>query len=87
MRKTLGGILSAMVLILASAASSLAVTDSAACVGQFSRFFAHGGGETGVHRSDLAQFFAHNERPAGANVYRHVAQVHASLEECFAQFE
>ena len=83
MRKTLVGILVAMVLILASAASSLAVSDSAGCVGQFSRFFAHGGGDT--HRSAVAQDFAHNARPAGANVYSYVAQFHGDLDSCFAQ--
>ena len=83
MRKTLVGILGAMALILASAASSLAVSDSAGCVGQFSRYFAHGGG--GIHRSDVAQDFAHNARPAGATVYSHVAQLHGDLDSCFAQ--
>lgn len=85
MRKTLVGVLGATALILASAASSLAVSDNAGCVGQFSRFFAHGGGDTELHRSDLAQDFAHNARPAGANVYRHVAQLHGDLDSCFEQ--
>ena len=44
--------------------------DQAACVGQFSSFFAHGGG--GTHRSDVAQGFAADAHPAGLNVYSHV---------------
>jgi hypothetical protein len=57
--------------------------ERASCVGMFSSFFAHDGFE--MHRSDVAQDFAHNARPAGKNVYRHVAQVHGSLDECFEQ--
>ncbi len=53
------------------------------CVGQFSSFFAHGGG--GTHRSAVAQDFAHNSRPAGANVYSHVAEFHGDLAACFDQ--
>jgi hypothetical protein len=62
-----------------------ATSDNAGCVGQFSSFFAHGGGDT--HRSEVAQDFAHNDRPAGLNVYSHVAQFHGTLEECFEQTE
>lgn len=58
--------------------------DRASCVGQFSRFFAHGGG--GTHRSDVAQGFAADARPAGLNVYSHVADGHGALESCFEQF-
>ena len=58
--------------------------DRASCVGQFSSFFAHGGG--GTHRSDVAQGFARDARPAGQNVYSHVAEGHGSLESCFEQF-
>jgi hypothetical protein len=61
-----------------------AVSDNASCVGQFSSFFAHGGG--GTHRSDVAQNFAHNEHPAGLNVYSQVAEGHGTLEECDEQF-
>jgi hypothetical protein len=60
-----------------------AASDKAGCVGQFSSFFAHGGG--GTHRSEVARDFAHNARPAGLNVYRHVAGFHGTLEECFEQ--
>ena len=83
MRKTLAAFLLATALMLASAASALAISDSAGCVGQFSSFFAHGGG--GTHRSAVAQDFAHNSRPAGANVYSHVAEFHGDLAACFAQ--
>ena len=41
--------------------------DRADCVGQFSSFFAHGGG--GTHRSDVATGFAADAHPAGLNVY------------------
>ena len=60
-----------------------ATSDNAGCVGQFSSFFAHGG--EGMHRSEVAQGFAHDARPAGLNVYSHVAQFHGTLEECFDQ--
>lgn len=53
---------------------------NAGCVGQFSSFFA----EQGL-RDDVAQDFAHNARPAGKNVYSHVAEFHGSLQECFDQ--
>lgn len=76
---------------LALLATALAVpvaaaspSDQAGCVGQFSRFFAHGGG--GTHRSDVAQEFAADAHPAGLNVYSQVAQGHGSLEACFEQF-
>jgi hypothetical protein len=62
-----------------------AVSDNAGCVGQFSEFFAHGGG--GTHRSEVAQEFAREDHPAGLNVYSHVAQFHGTLEECFEQTE
>jgi hypothetical protein len=60
-----------------------AASDNAGCVGQFSSFFAQGGG--GTHRSEVARDFAHNARPAGLNVYSHVAQFHGTLQECFDQ--
>lgn len=59
-------------------------SDRADCVGQFSSFFAHGGG--GTHRSDIATGFAADAHPAGLNVYSHVATGHGSLESCFEQF-
>lgn len=83
MRRTLLGIVCATGLLLASAASALGASDNASCVGQFSTFFAHGG--AGTHRSEIAQDFAHNARPAGANVYSHVAQLHGDLDNCEAQ--
>jgi hypothetical protein len=77
--------------VLAVLATGLAVPvalagpgDRASCVGQFSSFFAHGGG--GSHRSDVAQGFAADAHPAGRNVYSHVAEGHGSLESCFEQF-
>jgi hypothetical protein len=76
---------------LALLATALAVpvaaagpSDRAGCVGQFSSFFAHGGG--GTHRSDVAQGFAADARPAGLNVYSNVAEGHGSVEACFEQF-
>ena len=76
----------AMLLALAGAPTALAASpdDGADCVGQFSTFFAHGGGDT--HRSEVAQGFAHGARPAGLNVYSHVATGHGSLDDCFAEF-
>jgi hypothetical protein len=65
-------------------ASAAGPSDNADCVGQFSSYFAHGGG--GRHRSEVAQNFAHNAAPAGRNVYSHVATGHGSLESCDAQF-
>jgi hypothetical protein len=38
-----------------------------------------------MHRSEVALDFAMNARPAGANVYSHVAKTHGTLEECFEQ--
>lgn len=80
--------LAALTLLLGLAAAPASVAaepnDNAACVGQFSRYYAQGGG--GTHRSEVAQNFAKNARPAGANVYSNVAQGHGSLEECDAQF-
>jgi hypothetical protein len=67
----------------APAAPASAASDTAGCVGQFSSFFAHGG--LGMHRSEVATRFAHEERPAGRNVYSHVAKFHGSLESCFDQ--
>ena len=66
---------------LASPAS--AASDKAGCVGQFSSFFAHGG--LGMQRSQVARQFAREDRPAGLNVYSHVAQFHGSLGACFDQ--
>ena len=76
----------ALLLLLSGAPAALAASpaDGADCVGQFSSFFAHGGGDT--HRSEVAQGFAHGSRPAGQNVYSHVATGHGSLDDCFAQF-
>jgi hypothetical protein len=81
--------LAALALLIALAAAPVSVVaaepnDDAACVGQFSRFYAQGGG--GTHRSAVARDFAHNARPAGANVYSFVAQGSGSLEACAAQF-
>lgn len=83
MSRALLGIVFAVALVLGSAASALASDDNAACVGQFSRFFAQGGG--GTHRSELARDFAVNAHPAGLNVYSHYARLHGSLDDCFAQ--
>jgi hypothetical protein len=72
---------SAVVAAVAIPASpALAQSDQAGCVGQFSSFFGHQGLRDGV-----AQNFAHNARPAGQNVYSHVAQFHGTLEQCFEQ--
>jgi hypothetical protein len=73
-------LLLATALVLASAASALAASDNAGCVGQFSAFFAHAG-----QRSEVATDFAHNARPAGANVYSNIAKLHGTLEECVEQ--
>jgi len=83
MRRGLLGIVLAAGLLLGSSVAALGISDQANCVGQFSNFFAHGGG--GTHRSAVAQDFAHNARPAGANVYSHVAEFHGDLEACFDQ--
>ena len=76
----------AMLLALAGAPAAVAASpaDGASCVGQFSSFFAHGGG--GTHRSNVAQGFAHGSQPAGRNVYSHVATGHGSLASCSEQF-
>ena len=75
-----------LALALAGAPAALAASpaDGASCVGQFSSFFAHGGG--GTHRSAVAQGFARDSHPAGKNVYSHVATGHGTLAGCFAQF-
>ena len=83
LKRHLAAMLLATALLLASATSAFAASDKAGCVGQFSTFFAHGGGDT--HRSEVAIDFAKNARPAGANVYSHVAKTHGTLEECFEQ--
>jgi hypothetical protein len=78
------GVITASVLAAAALASpASAASDSAGCVGQFSSYFAHGG--AGVHRSQLARQFAREDRPAGLNVYSHVAEFHGSLGACFDQ--
>ena len=56
--------------------------ERAGCVGVFSSFFAHDG--FGMHRSEVAQGYAHGEQPAGS-VYSHVAEFHGSLGACFQQ--
>jgi hypothetical protein len=68
----------------AAVAAAEAPADAGSCVGQFSSFFAQGG--FGTHRSIVAQDFAKNARPAGLNVYSHVAKGHGALDECFAEF-
>ena len=79
------------VIIIGAALAALAVpvgsasaepNDRAGCVGAFSSFFAHDGFE--MHRSEVAQHYAHDEQPAG-KVYSHVAEFHGSVEECFEQ--
>ena len=86
-RRVRGLALLAVLVTLALAPASVAATEpneNAACVGQFSRFFAQGGG--GTHRSAVAQNFAWNAAPAGRNVYSGVALGHGSLVSCDAQF-
>jgi hypothetical protein len=83
MKRLLSTTAAAMAIAGFCAAPGWAASDNGGCVGQFSSFFAHGGG--GMHRSEVAQDFAHNARPAGQNVYSHVAQFHGTLEECFEQ--
>lgn len=75
----------AVAVVTASVAAGPAsgASDNAACVGQFSSYFAQGGG--GTHRSDLAKEFAKDARPAGQNVYSQIAQLHGSLADCFEQ--
>jgi hypothetical protein len=65
---------------LATAAPASAADPRAGCVGQFSSYFASQG-----MRDDLARDFAQGARPAGKNVYSHVAEFHGDLEECFEQ--
>lgn len=77
----IGATLAALAAPIGNAAAE--PNESAACVGAFSSFFAHDG--FGIHRSDVAQDFAHNAQPAGQNVYSHIAQFHGSLDECFEQ--
>ena len=77
----------ALALLAAAVAVPVAAatpSNRADCVGQFSSFFAHGGG--GTHRSDVARGFAADSHPAGRNVYSHVAVGHGSVESCFEQF-
>jgi hypothetical protein len=83
MRKliVLGTTLAALTVPAASASAE--PNEQAACVGAFSSFFAHDG--LGMHRSDFAQDFAHNSRPAGRSVYSQAAQFHGSVDECFEQ--
>jgi hypothetical protein len=76
--------LAVLAMALAVPVAAAGPSEGADCVGQFSSFFAHGGG--GTHRSDVAQGFAAEARPAGLNVYSHVAEGHGSLESCFEQF-
>jgi hypothetical protein len=80
MRKAIviGAILAA--LVVPAATASAAPNPNAACVGTFSSYFA----QLGI-RAELAQDFGQNARPAGRNVYSHVAQEHGGLEECFAE--
>ena len=77
----IGATLAALVAPIGNA--SAGPNEGAGCVGAFSSFFAHDG--LGMHRSDVAQNFAHNAWPAGLNVYSHVAQFHGSLDDCFEQ--
>jgi hypothetical protein len=77
----MGATLAALAVPVGTAAAD--PSEEASCVGTFSSFFAHDG--LGIHRSDVAQDFAHNAKPAGRNVYSHVAQFHGSLDECFEQ--
>lgn len=65
-----------------AATAAAAPNPNAGCVGQFSSFFAH---SDEPHRSDVARDFAANSRPAGRNVYSHVAEFHGTLESCFDQ--
>lgn len=82
-----GAVLVAMIAIAAAPAAVAAADAPAAagsCVGQFSSFFAQGG--FGTHRSIVAKAFAKDARPAGLNVYSHVAVGHGTLDDCFAEF-
>jgi hypothetical protein len=77
----IGATLGALVVPIGNASAE--PNERASCVGVFSSFFAHDG--FGMHRSAVAQDFAHNMQPAGQEVYSHVAQVHGTLDECFEQ--
>jgi hypothetical protein len=79
----IGATLAALVAPIGNA--SAGPNEGAGCVGAFSSFFAHGGDALEMHRSEVAQNFAHNAQPAGRNVYSHVAQFHGSVDECFDQ--
>jgi hypothetical protein len=83
MKRLLGATAAALAIAGFWAGPVSAASDNAGCVGQFSSFFAQGGG--GTHRSEVALDFAHNSRPAGLNVYSHVAEFHGTLQECFDQ--
>jgi hypothetical protein len=83
MKRLIGICVLGLALAAGTTGTAGAASDKAGCVGQFSSFFAHGGLET--HRSEVAQDFAKNARPAGQNVYSHVAEFHGTLEECFDQ--
>ena len=83
MKRLIATCILALVLAAGTAGTAAGASDKAGCVGQFSSFFAQGGLET--HRSEVAQDFAKNARPAGQNVYSHVAEFHGTLEECFDQ--
>jgi hypothetical protein len=80
-RVLVAGVLLALAATTAGPVS--AASDRASCVGAFSSYFAHGGG--GTHRSDVAREFAHEARPAGRNVYSHVADFHGDVGACFEQ--
>jgi hypothetical protein len=82
MKRSIGAAILALALA-GGAGTAHAASDNAGCVGQFSSFFAQGGG--GTHRSELAQEFAQDAHPAGKNVYSHIAEFHGTLEECFEQ--
>ncbi len=77
-----------MLLITSAAVAAAAIFVSpvsaqsaeAGCVGQFSSYFAHQG-----MRDDVAQNFATTARPAGQNIYSHVAEFHGTLVECFEE--
>ena len=82
-KRLLSATTAAVVIAGLGAGPASAASDQAGCVGQFSSFFAHGGG--GTHRSEVAREFAHEQRPAGRNVYSQVAKLHGTLEECDEQ--
>jgi hypothetical protein len=80
MRKAIVGSAILAALAMQAGTASAAPNPNAACVGTFSANFALQG-----IRADLAQDFGKNARPAGLNVYSHVAQEHGGLEECFEE--